>query len=265
MTTPKKGLTIFVALFVSITTQFSWAFGKNGHRIVAHIAEAHLTPEAKFAIKQIAGKYQLAQLATWPDEIKSNPSWDYAKPWHYISIDDDESFEGLSRSSNGDILSALQHFEEVLTNIKTNKIKKWQALAFYIHLVGDIHQPLHVGRRNDRGGNDISVKWFTQDYNLHAVWDTALIENQQLSYKEYASFINKATTEQIKSWQTSSYIDWAKESKNLRNKAYDFGNQSTGTAQLSYKYAFKNTKIVNTRLLIAGIRLAGKLNSFFGN
>ncbi|MDE1462484.1 S1/P1 nuclease [Spartinivicinus poritis] len=260
-----KSISIFsyVIAYFCLNSQSTWAFGQNGHRIVAHIAEAYLTPKTEKAIKQITGKYQLAQLATWPDEIKSEPSWDYAKPWHYISIDDNESFESLNRSPNGDILSALVHFERVLTNSKTTQSNKWQALAFYTHLVGDIHQPLHVGYRNDRGGNDIAVKWFEKNSNLHAVWDTELIENQRLSYKDYASFINIATSSQVTSWQKASYLDWAKESKAIRKQAYDFNNIDSDIPQLSYKYTYQKTKIINQRLLIAGVRLAGKLNSFF--
>ncbi|WP_163831017.1 S1/P1 nuclease [Spartinivicinus ruber] len=258
-----SGITFCAITLFCLISQKVLAFGQNGHRIVAHIADVHLTSKTKAALKQITGNNQLAQLSTWPDEIKSEPTWDYAKPWHYISIDDDEPFEGLKRSPNGDILSALEHFESILTNPKTSQLDKWQALAFYTHLVGDIHQPLHVGRRNDRGGNDITVNWFEQSSNLHVVWDTDLIENQQLSYTEYASFLNNPTAKQIKDWQTSSYLDWAKESKELRNQAYDFHSILSDIPQLSYKYADQKTKIINERLLMSGVRLAGKLNSFF--
>ena len=201
----------------------------------------------------------LAKLANWPDSIRSDKNWDYAKPWHYISIDDDEVFNGLLRNEAGDILQALSDFEKKLRDKTISMQEKWQALAFYIHFVGDIHQPLHVGRRDDRGGNDITVTWFGKTKRLHAVWDSSIIENQKLSYTEYADFLNNLSADTINLWQNAVYLDWAKESKALRQGVYDLPENK----ELSYQYAYKNTPILNERVAKAGIRLAGMLNDIF--
>jgi len=254
-----------VVLMLLVFSVPSLAFGPNGHRIVARIAENHLTPGAKAKIKKITRGRFLAQLATWPDEIRSNPDWNYTKPWHYLSIDDNESFENLKRSKNGDVMEALARFEKTLRNKKVVGKEKWQALAFYIHFMGDIHQPLHVGRRGDLGGNKIQVKWFGHDSNLHKVWDSGMIDNQYLSFREYASFLDHVTPRQIRAWQAASYLDYAKESKNLRPKVYELGKQKSNPPELDYEYSYHKIDILNLRLVQAGIRLAGKLNNIFSS
>jgi len=235
------------------------ALGPNGHRIVAKIAEENLEPSAKKALMEITNGDPLAKLANWPDNIRSDKKYDYAKPWHYISIDDDELFTGLRRSEAGDILSALSNFEHVLRDTKSSKEEKWQALAFYIHFVGDIHQPLHVGRRDDLGGNKVTVNWFGKPTRLHAVWDSSIIEHQKLSFSEYARFLNNHTTDTINLWQNTVYLDWAKDSKAQRQNVYNFPEDK----ELGYEYAYKNTPILDEQMSKAGIRLAGMLNDIF--
>ncbi|MCP4698717.1 MAG: S1/P1 nuclease [Gammaproteobacteria bacterium] len=261
-----KLLATTVVLFIAITFVYSssvLAFGAKGHRIVGHIAENHLTPEAQARIKKITKGHYLAELSTWPDKARSDPRWKKASPWHYISIDDDETFDAFERNPKGDVLKELESLEKELKDPTVKGEKKWQALAFYIHFMGDIHQPLHVGRRDDRGGNNITVEWFGEKMKLHALWDSGLIEQENLGFREYASFLDNASEKQIKKWQAASYLDYAKESKAMRAKIYDFGKQRTSLPSLGYQYSFENIDDLNQRLLQAGLRLAGKLNEIF--
>ncbi|WP_144395475.1 S1/P1 nuclease [Pleionea sediminis] len=251
---------LFISILLLAVGQQCLAFGQNGHRIVAHIAEQNLNKTAKERISQLIQGVPLAKLSTWPDDIKSDERWDHTGPWHYISIADDESFGEVERSKEGDILKSLNQSEKTLSSQTASPQEKWQALAFYVHFVADIHQPFHVGRKDDRGGNDIKVSWFGNYSNLHRVWDTDLIRNQNMSYTEYADFIDDVSPDVIKQWQKSSYIDWAKESKELRATLYDFPQGG----RLHYEFAYKNTPIINKRLAQAGFRLAAKLNTLFG-
>ena len=255
----KKMLALIAITLASLSIKTVFALGANGHRIVAKIAEENLEPSAKKALMMITNGDPLAKLATWPDEIRSDASWDHAKPWHFLSIDDDESFKDFPRNKAGDILRALNDFEKKLRDKTVTGQERWQALAFYIHFAGDIHQPLHVGRRDDLGGNKITVKWFGKTTKLHAVWDSSIIENQQLSFREYADFLNNQTEETVKLWQNTTYLDWAKDSKAMRATVYDFPENE----RLSYGYAYKNTPKLNEQITKAGIRLAGMLNDIF--
>jgi hypothetical protein len=125
--------------------------------------------------------------------------------------------------------------------------------------VGDVHQPLHVGRRADLGGNTIKVTLFNEATNLHSVWDAGLIESEKLSFSELAAFIDHPTLGEIQTWQSAPLAEWAKESKDLRDRVYRFG----ADGKLSYDYAYTDVPVIKRRLVQAGVRLAGLLNSIF--
>ncbi len=239
------------------------AFGQLGHRIVGDLAQNNLTDSAKKQINMLTNGESLAQMSTWADEIRSDKNWHHAAPWHYISIADDETWQSVTRNPDGDIIEGLQRFEKVLKNPKASQKDKWQALAFYVHFVGDIHQPLHVGHRHDKGGNTINVKWFGQETNLHSVWDSKIIEQQQLSYTEYSEFLSRISQAERQQWSGHSYYEWAQESKELRKQAYILEKNDQGEDDLRFNYVFMNKPIVEKRLQQAGIRLAEKLNAIF--
>lgn len=278
-------------LTIGATSVFGW--GENGHRISAELAERNLTPEAKAAIREILGDETLAEISIWPDHIRSDPSWDFAQPWHYISIDDDETWDDYKRvpEEEGDVLLILEKLEAFLRDPDAEKMEfsgnmkrkgtklnptqgreigKKEALAFYVHFVGDIHQPLHVGRRDDKGGNKIQVKWFDEEASLHRVWDELVVESAHLSYTEFTTFLNRVSDKDRIKWQADPVLEWAKESRAVRDEVYNFGAQRKGyfiniveAPSLSYDYRAKALPIARERLTKAGIRLAGKLNSIF--
>jgi len=135
-------------------------------------------------------------------------------------------------------------------------------LRLLIHIVGDIHQPLHVGRLEDLGGNRIRVLWFGDSTNLHSVWDEKLIASQNLSYTEYVKAINHSTKSQRMQWQEQTMNEWFFESYQLAGKIYSGITQPY--QRLGFRYNFDYVEILNSQLLKAGIRLAGLLNSIFG-
>lgn len=242
-----------------------WSFGAKGHSIVAIIAENHLSAQSLEAVEIIAGTSKLEPLANWADLIKGDPKWKHSKSWHYISIDKNESFAGLRRNPNGDILLALEKAESQLRDPSLSRQHRRQALAFLIHLVADIHQPLHVGRRDDRGGNEILVKWLGKDSNLHRVWDSGIINSTKLSPSAYARRLDQISHANIKRWQNSSSVDWAQESKLRRRAAYDFTAIPGTKPSLGQEYARRHKPQIDQRLQMAGIRLADRLNRLFAN
>jgi hypothetical protein len=253
----RASLALSALLLTVPATAFAW--GPNGHRIVGRIAMNHLTAEAAHAVECLLGPEGLDQASTWGDEIRSDPAWKRAEPWHFISIDDAETLETTKRSPDGDLVEAIQRFEGVLRDPRASQQAKQEALKFLVHFVGDIHQPLHVGRRADQGGNDVKVTFFREDTNLHYVWDSGLIENERLSFSEFAAFIDHPTLAELTSWPAMPVADWARESKALRERVYALPPDR----KLSYEYAYANKPIVKRRLLQAGVRLAGLLNNIF--
>jgi hypothetical protein len=142
---------------------------------------------------------------------------------------------------------------------KLDRVTEIQNLKFLVHLVGDIHQPLHVGCCDDQGGNKVQVKWFGGNSNLHRVWDSDMIDGTRLSYTELAQSLGTPDAATIKKLQSGTVRDWANESMSHRDRVYNVGKGNLG-----YEYSYKNMPLVKERLLAAGVRLAGVLNDIYG-
>lgn len=252
-----KNLVVICAVLVISPKAFSW--GKTGHRVVAEIAERNLDPAAKKGIKDLLGVDTLARVANFPDEIRSDRTYDYTGAWHYTSIPTGKTYFDQKRNKEGDIIEALFRMEETLRDPKKSKEDKAFALKFLVHLMGDVHQPLHVGMAEDRGGNTVRVKWFKTESNLHTIWDESIIDFQQLSYTEYSTFLNHYTKDDKKEIAKGTFLDWAKESQEYRSVVYETG----ASENLSYEYQFKAKPVVEERLRKAGLRLATVLNAIF--
>ena len=243
----------------------AWGWGQNGHRVVGEVADRHLSEQARREIAVILNGDGLAEISTWPDDIRSDPSWDRVKPWHFISIDDNETIANTARDPNGDLLDAMQRMEAVLRDPQATREAKAEALRFYVHFVGDAHQPLHVGRRGDLGGNRVQVLWFREDRNLHSVWDEGLVGSENLSFTELARFIDDTTPPQVDAWQAAPYEEWLREVVCIRPKVYA-GTDPPAPNQkpnLGYAYAYAQLPTVRAQLLKGGVRLAGRLNAVF--
>ena len=262
-------LTYISILYLTLFTGQACAFGADGHRIIVGIAENHLSKKTALEIASITD--DLAQLSLWPDKIRGIPAWKKSKYWHYINVPDHQQIATAKRSSKGDVLSALNLAYEQLKEPQLSDRERLQALSFFIHFAADIHQPLHVGRRDDRGGNSIAIKWpkKTKLKNLHWVWDSGLLSKSKLSVKDYIAHLDVASEKQIQRWQQDSFLDWAEESKMLRSQVYEFGIKTPPASAaekpqlITQDYINRNRPVIEQRLLMAGIRLAGSLNAIF--
>jgi hypothetical protein len=249
---------IFAITFILI----SW--GRVGHEAIGYIASAHLTPKTEAAIKDLLGNETLADISTYADEIRPDSFFQYTAPWHYIDVPPEENFKQFQTSvylqTTPNLYIALNHWQRVLANPKTNRSIKIFALKMVVHLVGDLHQPLHVAREEDKGGNLIYVLFDGDSTNLHAVWDTKLIEHKGLSASDLAKEWDFATPEDIKSWQADPLIGWLYESNHVSNHIYDENPAGKNLGQTYYDH---HIELVRQRIDQAGIRLAGILNQCF--
>ena len=244
-------------LFTSCLQSFGW--GQTGHRVTGYIAEKYLNKKAKTTIQKLLGKQSLAMATTWMDEIRSDTTYKYTSDWHWVTIDEGTTYEQMKKNLNGDLLMTI---ERLITELKSKKYtgkEEIERLKMLIHLIGDVHQPLHVGFGDDNGGNRVKLTWFGENSNLHTVWDSKIIEHTQLSYTELGDAINIPSAAQVKAWQSSNVRNWVTESMSYRKQVYDIGD-----GKLYYPYPFKNLPIVNERLLQAGIRMAAVLNDIYG-
>jgi hypothetical protein len=241
-------------------------WGQLGHRIVGEIAEDYLTPKAKAEIKKILGDESMAIASTWADFVKSDTAYKYLNTWHYIDFPKgltyDQMKEELKKDTAKDAYTAINFLTKELKKKNLPQDKKKTYLRLLIHIVGDVHQPLHVSPEGDQGGNDIKVQWFGQSSNLHRVWDEQLIDDQKLSYTEYAAAINHTTAAQRKAWQSQPLSLWLYESYVI---AEDLHNElKENNPKLSYRYNYDHIQTLNQQLLKGGVRLAGLLNTIYG-
>lgn len=245
-------------VFMAITCNaFGW--GQTGHRVTGWIAEQYLNKKAKKALKRILAGQSIAMASTWMDEIRSDSTYNYAVDWHWVTIREDETYEQSIKNPNGDVIQTIERIIHALKTKKLNAREETEHVKMLIHLIGDIHQPLHVGRGDDRGGNTIHVMWFRVDSNLHRIWDSDMIDGTQLSYTELAASLEKPSTNELKAWRKSNIRDWAKESMDYRKQVYHYDRN-----RLGYGYAYNNLPVVRLRLLQAGVRIAAVLNAVYG-
>jgi S1/P1 Nuclease len=256
-----------VILFFSCLSFQSMAWGLLGHRIVAEIADAYLSKKAKREIYNILGTESLAMSSNWADFIKSDPAYSYLSNWHYIDFKSGLSQQQFQSYLDTDTATdAYTRINFMVAELKKKDLapdKKLLYLHMLIHIVGDIHQPLHVGRPEDRGGNNIKLLWFKDSVNLHQVWDDRLINFQQLSYTEYAAAINHTTKMQVTEWQSEPLGSWLFQSYQLAQKIY--GDIKMPDQRLDFKYNFNYLETLNNQLLKGGVHLAGLLNEIFGS
>jgi len=244
----------------------SMAWGMLGHRVVGQIAESYLNPKAAAAIKEILGNETIALASTWADFVRSDKDYDYLTPWHYINVADNltqqELNAYLAQDTIADAYTKINFLASELKKKDLPKDVKKMYVRLLIHIVGDIHQPMHVSREEDASGNKIKVFWFGQATNLHSVWDDKLISSEQLSYTEYTNAINFTTPEQRKAWMQQPVSQWIYDSYVIAQKLY--GEINSPDPRLSYRYVYDHISIANQQLLKGGVHLAGILNQIFG-
>tara|TARA_B110000091_G_C13763632_1_gene453312 strand:+ start:641 stop:1417 length:777 start_codon:yes stop_codon:yes gene_type:complete len=237
----------------------SW--GQIGHRVTGAIAEQYLTIEAQRAISELLVNEDLAEASTYADEMKSNPSefWKKtANPWHYVNVFDGKTYSDVAPPLEGNAATALDMFSKQLKSKQSSFAEKQLALRFIVHIIGDLHQPFHAGNGLDRGGNDVKLKFFWEDSNLHRVWDSGLINRQNLSYTEWTKILSRKISEQqANEWMEVDPKVWIAESAKLRINLYPENDK------LSWDYQYQNLPIVKQRLQMGGVRIAAYLNALF--
>lgn len=237
------------------------AWGQKGHDTTAYIAEQHLTPATKHAVDSILGGQSLVYWANWLDNASHTPEYAYSKTWHYKNIDAGEAYEDAHHHPDGDIVRALE--EQMLALMSDTLTQEQSALAIKMiaHLMGDLHQPLHMGHLSDLGGNTVKVKFFNKDTNLHSVWDTDLVESgHKWSYTEWQQQLDRLTPEEEDVIVAGSFDAWGKETFGLADLVYAATPEGT---KISYDYIADWTPLIEQQFLKGGLRLASVLKFIF--
>jgi nuclease S1 len=187
-------------LLLMLWTQAACAWSAPGHRMIATMAEQQLPDSARKklrALLAVEGATTLAEVATWADDLRESDA-QFAQrtgAWHFINFPPDGG-TGLDAAAckylperdckaGNCAVRALETQSLRLGNRRLAKVERLEALKWVVHLIGDLHQPLHTGYAFDRGGNDFQINWLSEGRNLHWVWDRLLIDSKGLSEAEY--------------------------------------------------------------------------------
>ena len=250
-------LLFFVAHF-TFANDIDWS--KTGHRVVGEVAQENLSKKAAKAIADILDGQSLAEASTFGDEIKADTLFRKFSAWHYVNYPADKEYGDEPPSGQGDLIIGIEKCMAIIEDENSAKRDKAFYLKLLVHLIGDLHQPMHVGRLEDKGGNDIQVRWFNKGSNLHRVWDSNMIDDYGMSYTELASNLPKLTKIQKKEIAKGDIYDWVEESQDLANEVY--GSVEIGE-KLFYRYSYDWWHTVEIQLEKGGLRLAKVLNELF--
>lgn len=254
-----KRWTLFFALCLWLLPGPLAAWGGQGHRLIAALAESRLEPEVRTRVRAMLDGQSLAAVSNWADDLIDTAACSHTEAWHFINIADGETLETSRRSARGDLVSAIERFEDQLRDPRSTDDERRWALKYLIHLIGDIHQPLHVGRLEDRGGNDVLVEWFGESTNLHLVWDVYLIGASGLEAADLASFVARQDATELARWEGGAVGEWVRESLHYRTLPYRF----EAPPRLGEAYLDSNLPTIRLRLAQAGVRLAAFLDRSF--
>ena len=257
----KNLILILLFAFVLQTGNASNDWGKTGHRTTGEIAQKYLTKKAERRINQLLNGQSLAFVANYADDIKSDSLYDKYYNWHFVNFPFEATYESHPKSEKGDIIQGINRCVKALKSANSTEEEKVFHLKMLVHFIGDLHQPLHVGMAEDRGGNDLQVRWFKDGTNLHRVWDYHMIDDYDMSYTELSDNADKLSKYQLQSIQQGSVLDWMYDSRKLCKQVY--ADIEVGQ-KLGYRYMYDYTKTVRTQLQKGGIRLAVLLNDIFG-
>ncbi|WP_299335472.1 S1/P1 nuclease [uncultured Psychroserpens sp.] len=233
-------------------------WGQTGHRVVGAVADQHLKGSTKRKLKKLLNHQSLALVSTFADEIKADARYDKFKAWHYLNMPLDGTYESSEKNPEGDLVTGIDYCISIITNDNTSNDDKAFYLKLLIHLIGDLHQPFHIGLKDDRGGNDFHVQWQTRDSNMHKVWDTQIIASYGMSYSELTNNLDYLTKAEIKAIKKGSILDWISETHQLTKVVYNSAKQGDN---LGNAYSYKHLSMVKQQLQKAGIRLASILNT----
>lgn len=242
------------------------AWGALGHSIVADLAQRHLSPAAEAEVERLLAPEHtksLADIASWPDEIRNDPAkdalWKQTRALHYVDFTSgDCNYTPPRDCKDGQcVVAGIDRYVKILGDKSQPDAARLEALKFVVHFIGDEHQPLHGGSRDDKGGNAYQVQFQDKGTNLHSVWDSGLLKTRGLDYKAYADELESRGAVALPKPMPpfdNAYAQWAEESCQISRDIYPAGHK------LDQAYVAKELPVAELRLREAGRRLAEVLN-----
>jgi hypothetical protein len=253
---------LLALLLATSFTLSASAWGPKGHDVVAYVAENNLSKRALKRVEAILDGKSMVYVANWLDNASHTPEYAYTKTWHYVNVEPSEgSYAESQREPKGDVVTAVNSIVERLKSGELTREEERAELMMLIHLVGDMHCPMHAGHKSDRGGNGTQVKFFGKSKNLHSVWDSDIVESaHRWSYTEWQEQIDRLGRKQCKDIVQGGPEQWIEECVEVADDVY---RSSTTGENLSYDYVAKYAPVVESQLLKGGLRLAALIEEVY--
>ncbi len=248
---------LFLTCLTSLFINQSYAWGRTGHQITAEIASSIISHRVKQNVQQYLGSTLFEEASVWMDEMRSQGQYEYMKPWHYINIEKGEKYI----PGNGDnIIDRLNlTYKELQYRQHLTDEQIHDDLLLLFHLVGDLFQPLHVGYGADRGGNTDQVNVNGRGTNLHAIWDTYIIDEEHITRNDCMELYRQLSASEINHIRNASFVELMYENRKLLADIYPSSHK------IEDNYLQKNKIIVERQLLYGGIKLAAVLEQLFSH
>ena len=251
----KALITIAFLLLLIISPAKTYAWGKQGHALVAEVAFRYMNKNTKKEVLKYLDGMTIEDAANWMDNVKNDHSYDYMKPYHYANF---EKGDQVLETEGDNIIYQLNTTIKELQNKETlSKEEINTKIKILFHLVGDLHQPLHVGYGEDKGGNSKQINYNGKGTNLHSFWDSGIIKSKEISLQDCLNS-NTFCFFQLRKIKKINVVKWSTESRNLLDQIYN-----TGGNTINDNYVDQNAALIETQILKAGIRLASVLNEVF--
>ena len=254
-----RGVLIMMpAASILATCGSGFAWGPEGHKAIAILAERYMRPEAKAEVRKLLGPESIEDAAVWADQIRQSGRPETA-PWHFINIPLRDSKIDLRRDCPGGrcVLVKTQEFLAVLGDARAPAAPRREALKFVIHFVADLHQPLHCEDHRDLGGNRLRVMFEGRPDNLHSVWDTGLVQEINSDPQQLAAELAREITGQERAfWQAGDVSAWVLESHRLAQTAAYRRIWIFGPPVLTRGYDDRARAVIKLQLEKAAVRLA---------
>jgi hypothetical protein len=238
------------------------AWGPKGHDTVAFIAEKNLSKKTLKKVTEVLEGHSLVYVANWMDNASHTDEYAYTKTWHYVNVDPNEgSYADSKKEAKGDAVTAINNLVERLKSGELTAEQERADLMMLIHIVGDIHCPMHAGYKSDRGGNGTKIKYFGSQKKLHSVWDSEIVESaHRWSHTEWWYQVDRVSKRDKKAMMQGTPNDWIEETVVL---AHDIYEVSTSGENLSYDYVAHYAPVIESQFLKGGVRLAALLEEIY--
>lgn len=248
-----------LAALCTVPSAFGW--GQKGHDVVAYIAECHLTKRAARSVTKALEGHSPVYYANWLDNASHTPEYAYSSSWHYANVDEGYTYETMPRNEKGDIITALNDIIAKLRKGGLSPEEENLNLRMLVHLVGDLHCPMHAGHRSDLGGNTVSVVYFGTPTKLHTIWDTQLVESaHNWGYTEWQQQIDRLSKQEQQAVCEGTIEEWFAETVGICDQVY---KELPEGSKISYDHVAHYAPVIEQQLLKGGLRLAYILNDIY--